>query len=61
MLKIIGFIILTIAAFGIFSGKIMAGSRGLRAHYYSRVDHPFLYYCFIIIYTLIGAVILYNA
>lgn len=58
LLKIISLIITGMAIWGLISGKIMAGSRGLQPNYYTKQDSPFLYYCFICIYLLIGVFLL---
>jgi len=46
------------AIWGLISGKVMAGSRGLRPHYYSRKDSPVLFYLFVVIYLGIAILIL---
>lgn len=61
ILPLLGIIILFIAFFGIISGKVIAGSRGLHPNYYSRSDNPFLYYSFLGIYLLFGSFILYHS
>ncbi len=58
LLKIISLIIIGMATWGLISGKVMAGSRGLQPNYYTKQDNPFSYYCFICIYFFIGLVLL---
>ena len=55
-----GVAMLLVVVVALFSGKIIAGSRGFKANYYTRRDSPFLYYSFITIYLLIGLLILGN-
>lgn len=43
------------------SGKVMAGSRGLKTHYYDRQDQPLPYCGFVIVYFCVGTFLLYNA
>lgn len=61
LLKIIGLMLIIIATWGLSSGKIIAGSRGLQPNYYTKQESPILYYCFVGIYLLIGVFILYNS
>lgn len=58
---IAGLAALTMALWALVSGKIMAGSRGFKANYYSREDEPFLYYCFLTAYVLLGVFLLSHA
>lgn len=60
ILFIFGVIILIIVISGLVSGKVIAGSKGLEANYYSKKDNPFLYYGFLVIYSLIATFIFYN-
>jgi len=57
LLFILGVIIVVIVICGLFSGKIIAGSRGLAPNYYSRKDNPLLYYIFLVTYALIATFI----
>lgn len=61
LLTAIGIIIIVVAIWGLITGKIIAGSRGLQPNYYYRNDNPFLYFSFIVIYLLIGSYILYHS
>ena len=58
LLIVISLILITMAIWGLISGKVMAGSRGLRPHYYSRKDSPVLFYLFVVIYLGIAILIL---
>lgn len=49
------------AVWGLMTGKVIAGARGLHANYYYRKESPFLYYGFIFVYLAIGSFTLYNA
>ena len=60
LLKIIGIIILIMGVWGIFTGRVMAGSRGLQPNYYDRNESPFLFYIFISIYVTIGLFVLFK-
>lgn len=60
LLKIISLILIGMAVWGVISGKIMAGSRGLKPNYYTKKDHPFLYGCFICVYLLIGVFLMFK-
>ena len=59
-LAIGGLVILTMALHALVSGKVMAGSRGFKAHYYYRQDQPFRYYSFLSIYVLAGSFVLFQ-
>jgi len=61
LLKIIGLIFIIMGCWGLFAGKVMAGSRGLQPNYYTKQESPILYYFFIGIYFLIGILISYNS
>lgn len=58
LLSILGIILMMIGLWGLFSGKVIAGSRGFQANYYSRHDNPAIYYFFVVIYMGIGAFVL---
>jgi hypothetical protein len=51
---ILGLILIIIGLWGLFTGKVIAGSRGFQANYYSRHKNPSFYYFFVIIYIGIG-------
>lgn len=55
---ILGVILVIMGIVGLLSGKIMAGSKGLKANYYSKADNPVLYYAFVFIYIAIGAFVI---
>ncbi len=61
ILLLLGTIILIVAFFGIISGKVIAGSRGLHPNYYSKRDNPLFYYSFLGVYLLVGSFILYHS
>lgn len=61
LLVIIGFILLIMGIWGMVTGKIIAGSRGIHANYYHKSENPFFYYTFVFIYLFIGALVLYKA
>ncbi len=61
ILKIIGVIVIIIGFWGILSGRVMAGSRGLQPNYYDRNENPVLFYFFICIYIGIGLLVLLKA
>lgn len=54
LLALIGIVLIGIGVLGLFSGKVVAGSRGLRSNFYSREGSPLLYYSFIFIYVSVG-------
>lgn len=58
LIKIIGVLAISVALWGLMTGKIMAGARGLRANYYYRKENPLLFYGFIFVYLAIGLVLL---
>ena len=58
LLTLIGITIMAVAVWGLFSGKIIAGARGLKNNYYYRDDNPISFYSFIFIYLCIGAFLL---
>ncbi|MEH0021535.1 MAG: hypothetical protein V6Z89_17910 [Desulfobacter sp.] len=60
LLKILGLIIIGMGVWGLFTGRVMAGSRGLQPNYYTRHDQPVLYYVFICVYLVIGAVVFFR-
>lgn len=60
LLNIIGIIIIIIGIAGIFTGQVMAGSRGLRPNYYKRDENPALFYFFICAYFAIGIIVLFK-
>jgi hypothetical protein len=49
------------AVWGLVTGKVMAGSKGLEPNYYHKKDSPGLYYFFIAIYLVLGSVVLANS
>ena len=55
-----GMVVLTLAALGLFTGKVMAGSRGLQASCYHRRDAPFLYYGVVFVYLSFGVFLVYQ-
>lgn len=61
MVFILGIVIVLAIISGLVTGKIIAGSRGLKANYYSRKENPFLYYAFIFIYSVIAFLIFNNS
>ncbi len=58
ILKIIGVLVILSALWGLKTGKIMVGSRGLKANYYSKEAEPFLFYSFVFVYLVIGLLLL---
>lgn len=46
---------------GVLTGKVMAGSRGLKSNYYNRYDNPLLFYVFVITYISFGAFVIIKA
>ena len=61
LLTLLGVIIIAVALWGLLSGKILAGVRGLRRNYYYRNDNLFSFYGFVLIYLSIGSFILYQS
>lgn len=61
LLKTIGFFLIGLALIGLATGKIIAGSKGLRSNYYSRKDRPFLYYSFLLLYFVFGLFIIWHS
>lgn len=51
---LLGLILIFMGIWGLLTGKVMAGSRGLKSNYYTKFDSPVLYYIFIIFYLCIG-------
>lgn len=58
---IAGLAALIMALWALVGGKIVTGSRGFKANYYSREDEPFLYYGFLAVYLLLGVFLLSHA
>ena len=58
LLALLGVILIGIGVWGLVSGKVVAGSRGLSANFYTRKDSPLLYYGFIFIYLTVGSLAL---
>lgn len=58
MLAVLGVILIGAGVLGLVSGKVVAGSRGLRSNFYTRKGNPFLYYSFIFIYLAVGFLVL---
>lgn len=58
LLALIGVILIGVGLWGLISGKVVAGSRGLSSNFYTKKDSPFLYYSFVFIYLSIGFFIL---
>jgi hypothetical protein len=58
VLKIIGLLLIAATTWGLISGRVIAGSRGFRANYYTRRRHFFAYAFFIILYFAIGIILL---
>jgi hypothetical protein len=50
-----------VAVWGLISGKIIAGSRGLSSNYYYKDESPKRFYSFVFIYLTIGVFILYQS
>lgn len=61
VLSVLGTAIVAMAVWGLISGKVISGARGLHANYYHRSESPLLYYGFILVYLAIGTFCLYNA
>lgn len=51
---ILGLILIIIGVLGLFTGKVLAGARGLKPNYYSKHENPKLHFIFIAFYILIG-------
>lgn len=58
LLILLGAILVAVGIVGFFSGKVVAGSRGLKPNYYSRDNNPALYYLFVIAYLVIGLIVI---
>ncbi|WP_417515323.1 hypothetical protein [Marinobacter sp.] len=58
LLKIIGVLAIGMAVWGLVTGKVMAGARGLDTNYYYRKENPLLFYGFVVVYLFIGVVVL---
>lgn len=61
LLKIFGLLLLLMGGWGLLTGRVMAGSRGLRPNYYTRNENPILYSLFIAMYVLAGLFVLVNS
>ena len=61
LLIVLGVILLGMAVWALLTGKVVAGSRGLRPNYYTRRDNPVPYYCFVVVYLAIGSFVLYHS
>ena len=61
LLLLMGIFILAMAVLGIVTGKVVAGSRGLKANHYHRDGEPLLYWGFVAVYLLIGSFTVYQA
>ncbi len=61
LLLLVSLVIIGMAVRGLLTGKVMAGSRGLRPNYYTKQDSPVLYYGFIFVYLSIGAFVLFHS
>lgn len=58
LLALIGVILIGVGLWGLISGKVIAGARGLSSNFYTKKDSPFLYYGFVFIYLSVGFFIL---
>ena len=61
LLLLMGIFILAMAVLGIVTGKVVAGSKGLKANHCYREDEPLLYWGFVVIYLLIGSFTVFQA
>ena len=61
LLLLMGIFILAMAVLGIATGKVVAGSKGLKANHYHREDGPLLYWGFVAVYLLTGSFTVYQA
>lgn len=61
LMTLFGVITLAIAIRGLWRGKIIAGTRGLRSNFYYKNDNPWCFYGFILIYLSIGSFLLYQS
>jgi hypothetical protein len=61
LLILFGIINIIVAVWGLISGKIIAGSRGLSSNYYYKDESPKRFYSFVFIYLTIGVFILYQS
>ena len=61
LLLLMGIFILAMAVLGIATGKVVAGSKGLKANHCYRGDEPLLYWGFVVIYLLIGSFTVFQA
>lgn len=58
---VLGAIRMLMGIIGVLTGKVMAGSRGLKSNYYNRYDNPLLFYVFVITYISFGAFVIIKA
>ncbi|MBK1874462.1 hypothetical protein FE848_14650 [Marinobacter sp. 1-3A] len=58
LLMLLGIISIGVGVWGLVSGKVIAGSRGLQSNFYTKQDSPLLYYSFIFIYFAVGFLVL---
>ena len=61
LLLLMGIFILAMAVLGIATGKVVAGSKGLKANHCYREGGPLLYWGFVVIYLLIGSFTVFQA
>lgn len=55
LLAVLGIILIGVGIWGLFSGKVVAGSRGLRSNFHTREDSPLLFYSFVFLYLAVGS------
>ncbi|CAA0118184.1 Uncharacterised protein [BD1-7 clade bacterium] len=55
---ILGLVLVIVGVTGVLTGKVIAGSKGLKPNYYSRYDSPFLFYLFVAFYISCGSFVL---
>lgn len=58
---ILGLVALCMGLSGLWTGKVIAGSRGLSANYYAREESPLPFYFFVVMYLGIGVVVLVHS
>lgn len=58
LFTILGAVLIFIGVLGLLTGKVMAGSKGLKTNYYSRAENPVLYYAFTFVYIVIGTIVI---
>ncbi|MBO1519797.1 hypothetical protein [Oceanisphaera pacifica] len=60
LLVLLSLLFISVGLHGLFTGKVLAGSRGFKNNYYRKQQQPLLFGLFVLFYIAVGVFILWN-